>query len=408
MKIINDKIGKINDKWFFFAILYLVVDYGRPQDLLHIGFMRPGMVCVLILTFFLFSNKGFLISKSRQTNIIWCFAILTAVYIPFAVNTFYAYHTTRIMLLYIPFILSIVVCVNCIERLRKMITVFTALMIYISAYSLLHGGHGSGGWFTDENDVSLFINMWLPFCFFLILNEKGIARKIFYAVGLVTGLMAIINSFSRGGFIGLVCMVFVIWLVSPKKLITLALICAIGFAVYTYSGEAYKNEMSTVTDTNEATAQGRLLAWRAAWDMFVDNPLGVGGNNFQIRFPEYQSAEFKRGMWGRVAHSLWFTLLPELGIVGVILYLSLLYYNLKDIFYLRKIRFDNNSDLRYLHTLSLAFIASLAGFFASATFISVLYYPHYWYMTALIVATARIYKTYLVNSELEMQNKSPE
>jgi hypothetical protein len=85
---------------------------------------------------------------------------------------------------------------------------------------------------------------------------------------------------------------------------------------------------------------------------------------------------------------------PELGIFGILIYFVLINYNLKDLFFLKKIKVDNNPDLRYLHSLSLAFIASLAGFFASATFISVLYYAHYWYMTALIVATVRISKSY--------------
>ena len=126
--------------------------------------------------------------------------------------------------------------------------------------------------------------------------------------------------------------------------------------------------------------------------MFLDNPFGVGGNNFQARFPEYQSPEFKKGMWGRVAHSLWFTLIPELGLAGIFIYMSLLYYNLKDIFFLKgiSIKTDDNPDLRYLHSLSLAFIASIAGFFASATFLSVLYYPHYWYFTGILVATIKI------------------
>ena len=95
-------------------------------------------------------------------------------------------------------------------------------------------------------------------------------------------------------------------------------------------------------------------------------------------------------MWGRAAHSLWFTLMPELGIIGIIIYFRLLLYNLKDIFVVKNKETENDEKLKYLHALSLALIASLAGFFASATFISVLYYPHYWYLSGLIVAIANI------------------
>jgi hypothetical protein len=94
-------------------------------------------------------------------------------------------------------------------------------------------------------------------------------------------------------------------------------------------------------------------------------------------------------MWGRVAHSLWFTLLPELGIPGVLAYGLLLFFNLRDSVRLRSIGWSlGGGDGTLLVGLGSAFLASLAGFFASGTFLSVLYYSHYWYLTGLIVATS--------------------
>lgn len=382
------------DWWFKLTILCLIVDYARPQDILPIGFMKPGMLAVLVLAYFVITKNGILLGMSKQTKMIWCFVILLGAYVPFALNNHHAFFTTQSMLFYMPLILSTIICVNSVKRLRKIISVYTALMIYIAIYAILHGGRGSGNYFLDENDMALFMNIWIPFCFFLFLSERGMAKRIFYGAGMLIGLATVVVSFSRGGFLGLLCMAAVLWLFSPKKIISLFLICLLGIGVYIYSGEKYLAEMSTVTDTKEATANDRMLSWEAAWDMFLEHPLGVGGNNFPVHFQEFQSDEFSRGMWGRQAHSLWFTLIPELGIFGIMIYFTLIYYNLKDIFFLKKIKVGNDPDLRYLHSLSLAFIASLAGFFASATFISVLYYAHYWYLTALIVATVRISKSY--------------
>lgn len=355
--------------------------------------MRPGLVATVILIYYLIKN-GISLSKCMQTKMIWYFVILTAVYIPFSTNNFWALQTTQNMLLFMPFILSVVICINTIGRLKKTINFLIALMIYISLYSLAHDGIGSGAFFSDENDVALFINMWLPFCFFLFMYEKEFKKKVFYATGVVVGVLAVVVSFSRGGFVGLVSVGFFIWIFSNRKVLSLVIIVLVGVSVYYYSGESYLNEMSTVTDQSDDTAQARLKSWTSAWKMFLDNPLGVGGNNFQWRFHEYQGDNFLRGMGGRVAHSLWFTLIPELGIIGIIIYFRLLFYNIKDTFFLKAINVDNNPDMQYLHILSLSFIASLAGFFASATFISVLYYPHYWYLTGLIVATRMIYVNY--------------
>lgn len=390
MEEITVKPNTTHKIWFFLTLLYLVVDYGRPQDILPIiGYMKPGAIVILMLAFCILFSKKIWLSDSKQTRLIWCFIILTVIFVPVARNNHFAYITAKTMLLYMPFMLSTIILVNSIERLRKIISANIIIMVYICLYSLSHLGQGSGNYFKDENDLALYVNTFLPFCVFLFFYEKTKIKKTAYAVAGIIGLIAVTVSFSRGGFIGLVCMAAVAWLFSPKKLVSIIIMFLVGAMVYICSGEPYKKEMSTITNTKDDTVHGRLLSWQAAWDMFLDNPLGVGGNNFPVRFPEYQSSEFKKGMWGRAAHSLWFTLIPEFGIPGIIIYVALLYYNIKDIFFLKTIKYGDDPNLRYLYFISLAYIPSLAGFFASATFLSVLYYPHYWYLTALLVAMTK-------------------
>lgn len=383
-------MDKNNKNWFFFTLLYLIVDYGRPQDILPIGFLRPGMIIIIILSGFLIFGGQLREARSKQTKMILLFIILTALYVPFAHNNYFAYRTTEIMILFLPFILSTIICVNSITRLKSIVLVCVCLMIYLALYSALHGGTGTGNYFQDENDISLFINMWIPFCFFLFMAENKQITKLIYGIGLLTGIVSVIVTFSRGGFIGLLCITFTSWVYSSKKLLSLLIIGLLGVMIFFFASDAYWARISTLTHTDEGTAFERIETWKAGWRMFLDNPLGVGGHNFEARFPDYQSDNFKKNMWGRAAHSLWLTLVPELGIVGIFIYFTLLFYNLRDIFDLRKLRAENDPDLKYIRYLSCAFIASLAGFFSSGTFLSVLYYPHYWYLTGIIVAATKI------------------
>jgi len=271
-----------------------------------------------------------------------------------------------------------------------MINIWIWMMIYIALFSIANLGRGSGGYFADENDLSLFLNLMLPFCYFLLISEKGGKKKFLYGAALIIGLIAEVKSFSRGGFVGLTIICFVIWWFSPKKMLSAMLILLMIVFVFIIGGETYMKEMETISNITESTAQARFEMWKAAWKMFLDNPFGVGGNNFPIRFEEYQSGWFQRGMWGMVAHSLWFTLIPELGIPGIIVYFLLLYYNLKDLWFLKRIDPGDNPVLEYIHYLTLSFIAGFAGFFSSGTFLSVLYYPYYWYFTAFIIATMKV------------------
>lgn len=392
----TNSLGKYKN-WFFFIVTYLLIDYGRPQDLLPIGALKPGMIVILVLTGFLIFSGKLKDANSKQTRLLWLFILLLGAYIPFAENYYYAYKATETMVLFMPFILSTIICVNSIEYLKKLIFVLVLLMIYVSGYSLMHGGKGSGNYFQDENDLSLYINMYLPFCFFFFSAEKDRFKKIIYGMGLMAGIGAIIVSFSRGGLVGLICTAIIAWLYSPKKLKSLAIISLLGLLIFIFASDAYWDRMATAQNTDQGTAAERIESWKSAWNMFLANPLGVGGNNFPVRFGEYQTEFFNKVMWGRQAHSLWFTLIPELGIVGVLIYGLLLYSNIADINFLRNIK-NSNMDLKYIHALSAAFLASIAGYCASGTFLSVLYYPHYWYLTAIIVASANVARQSSVDS----------
>lgn len=380
-----------NSNWFFFTVLFIILDYTRIYQGLHLGFFRPLMIVTLVLTYFIFSSGEYSRAKSKQTTYMWLFILLLACYIPFARNNYFAYMTAKAQLLYMPFILSVIICIDSIERLKKFIFICICIEVYIAIYAFTHAGYGPGNYFDDENDVALYLNMWLPFCYFLFLVHKSIIKKIVCLTGLIIGLLSIIVSFSRGGFVGLIAMGAVTLLFSKKKTLFLFIIIILAGLIIQFAGEKYWAEMSTSINTEEGTAKGRIESWKSGWRMFLDNPLGVGGNNFQVRFDEYQTDYFKRGMWGRVAHSLWFTLIPELGVFGFYIYLSLLYYNLKDIFMLKSISFDDRDEnKKYLNYLGRAFIVSFTGYFVSGIFLSVLYYAHYWYLTALLVATTRI------------------
>jgi O-antigen ligase len=388
----NDMHQDSNKLWFALTLLFLAFDYGRPHDIVPVlRHAHPLMILTLLLGAFLLVRSGFDFFWNPQLICLWIFIGLTGLHIPFAVNRRYAFRTFIYMALYMPFILSIVFTVTDVERVKKVMRVGAGMMIVVAVYSIMHSGRGQGNYFSDENDVSLFLCTWLPFCYFLLMVDKSKWARILYSGGLVAGLFGVVASFSRGGFVGLLAMTGVVWIFSRKKIAALAGIAVLSLVVFIAGDTAYWNEMSTVTDTEESTANTRILSWEAGWDMFLDNPLGVGGNNFQIRFPEYQSPEFTRDMYGRVAHSLWFTLIPELGILGIFVFLALLIFNLRSLFRIISLSSDTDEpEAEYLQALGRAFLAAFAGFFASATFVSVLYYAHYWYLTAFIIAVEEI------------------
>jgi len=317
------------------------------------------------------------------------FLLLLVVHVPFAVNNYKALIAAKdFLVIFIPCI-SIILFVDTFDRLQLFMRCWIFLMIYTALKGISGIGLAGSSFLGDENDFALIMNMMLPFSICFFLYETKLKARLVYLIGSFLAIAGIIISSSRGGFVGLVAVFFVLWLASPRKLLSLVLISILVLTVYAATDQSYWEDMSTIEDVDEGTAKQRTDSWQAAWDMFKDHPLGVGPANFPILFPNYQPEGMRRNMWGRAAHSLWFTLLPELGIPGVLLYLSLFRANIRDLRYLKNLA-PATENHRYAFFLSLAFMASLAGYFVSGSFLSVLYYPHYWYLTAMIVASRKV------------------
>jgi len=153
-------------------------------------------------------------------------------------------------------------------------------------------------------------------------------------------------------------------------------------------------------DNRYGTGAQRVYSWKLGWRLFLMNPIiGVGQGNYQWNVGEAEDqagVQWKtRSIRGRVAHSLYFTLLPELGIVGSILYFLMIFFSFKDLKYIKDIskkRKDIASDeySKKIYYQALALEASIIGFLVSSVFISTLYYPNFWLLCAFVVALKKI------------------
>src|SRR5207244_9132974 len=107
---------------------------------------------------------------------------------------------------------------------------------------------------------------------------------------------------------------------SPKKGFAISAAVVIGCFLVIVAGPSDWEEMSTITDTSEGTADLRLQFWEIATREFLSYPLtGVGGDNFKWRMAEFQSPE-QMEKFGRFlaadVHSTYFQRLAAMGRAG--------------------------------------------------------------------------------------------
>jgi O-antigen ligase len=146
--------------------------------------------------------------------------------------------------------------------------------------------------------------------------------------------------------------------------------------------------------------------------MFLSYPLtGIGPNNFRWRIEEFETSEiiekYGHSLGGSAfTHSLYFELLAELGIAGVILFALIAVQNFRDLSKIkrsvRELMDEESSSLHvggafapggvssgllktvqcYAHGVTASFIA----FLVCSAFISTLYYSYFWLYSAMIAS----------------------
>jgi len=398
----NEKLGV----YFICLLVYLFMEFGRPSNPMRI----PMVIAVILFV-------GWLLHPTKKWNLqVTCFLLflgVMALHIPFADNTYTALWTTYLMVTTLAFTcLPLMHFVNSLRKLRLFILTFVAVFAYVGLWAIFHSGFGpagaAGG--QDENYVGLMMAMMIPFCFFSLFVETGWLKRLFLASAAVVGILATVVGFSRGGFLGLAAIFVYCVMKSPKKFfgVTIGLILAVG--VVQYTSDEYWQEIHTITDTHEATADMRLELWATAYRMFLDNPiLGVGPGNFLWRVAEYQTeeqyAKFGRSLDGSVVtHSLYFELIAELGLTGALLIGLILYQSYQDLRFVEK---ETKTQLALLAlkarggttranflrgdwililTYRRAIMASSIGSLVCSVFLSTLYMSYVWLVCSMAVA----------------------
>lgn len=266
----------------------------------------------------------------------------------------------------------------------------------------------------DENDFGMEMNVAIPVAFFMYQASTGKGSKSLYMGLLGLFVMALVSTGSRGGFLGLVAVGAYCWFYSPKKVMSLIVgVCLAGLVLIAAPAE-YWERVSSITDDSTmetGTAGQRMFTWGIGWEMFLANPiLGVGQSNFPWTIGEYLGGRTwqTKSLSGRQAHSLYFTLLPELGLVGVMIFGSMVYFNYKDTRVKELLRRPSHGiaggaakgkDIQLSRAVLYgnAILGGMIGYLVTSTFISTLYYPTFWIMMALAVALRNTTQRYVVS-----------
>lgn len=254
-------------------------------------------------------------------------------------------------------------------------------------YVVTGGGHKVmgiiGSRLEDRNELALALNMTIPLIVFLLGQIKSKWLRLIL-IGVITfNVIAIIGSFSRGGMLGLVVVAGYFFFQSKRKILV-----SIVFALAVMAGSAFVSDewtgrMNTIeTMEDDKSFLGRVLAWKQATLMAIDNPMfGAGfkaGQNqalWLLYEPDFYKLDFIVDTTGvhfdkaKAAHSIYFQVLGDLGIAGLLIFLAILLAA-----YRRLVWVTKNTDDQWLINLARMLKVSLIAYCAGGAALSLPYF----------------------------------
>ena len=236
----------------------------------------------------------------------------------------------------------------------------------------------------DNNHLALATVMILPLIHYLRIETSN--KWIRHGLGLVFFIQffSILGSYSRGGAIALGVMLLMFWRESQHKILYMVLGLAALGVVLTFMPDTFWSRMNTLRDTStDASFQGRVSAWWVAFYFAIDHfPFGAGFYAPQLEsvFNAYFPTEA-----AHAAHSIYFQVLGEQGVIGLLVYLVMCVSGLlgcRDV--IRRAR--TVSGLDWIIVLAKMIRVSLIAFFVGGAALSLAYYDAYLLLYSLIVA----------------------
>jgi len=376
-----------------FSFLY----YFRPEDII------PGLAplhlakvagCLALLALLLGSKKGRPKKLPLELKLIFALFAWLILTIPFAYwrggsfdVVFWGFSKAVIIAL------TLTLTVSRTFQLRRLIFVqaIGVTLMTIASVIVNHRMQGrlSGigeGLLSNPNDLAMNIALNWPLCLAFLLSGRGLARKMFWGVGMLVMIYAVMATYSRAGFMALsLAVVLCLWEfgVRGKRFLLLAGAVLCGLVLIVAVPQNYSKRLETLAgkfqqgDMDNGSSEARKDLLVKSLKITATHPIfGIGPGNFQAY----------THLW-RVTHNTYTELSSECGIPALLLFLLLLSRAFRNVKYARKsLRANQNRELQlYASALWVALAAYLLGAFFASTAYEL--FPYY-----LVTYTTLLYR----------------
>ncbi|HEV8500012.1 MAG TPA: putative O-glycosylation ligase, exosortase A system-associated [Casimicrobiaceae bacterium] len=259
-------------------------------------------------------------------------------------------------------------------------------------FTLVGGGEfrvwGPAGSFIEgNNEIALALIMAIPLMRYLQMVSSNRWVRIGLGVTMVFTALAALGSQSRGALLAIGAMSGLLWLRSEHKLVSGIVIATLAVSLVAFMPSTWEARMQTIdTENLDSSALGRLNAWKMAWNLAKDRPIGGG---FEVTTPEMFMRYAPNPKDIHAAHSIYFEVLGEHGFPGVMLFLLLWWLVWRDAGRLRRLG-ARSPPVAWAGKLGSMIQVSLTGYLVGGAFLSLAYFDLPYDLLVLVVITRMV------------------
>ncbi len=235
----------------------------------------------------------------------------------------------------------------------------------------------------DNNDFGLAMNMALPMFLAFARTERSRIVRWGFWLSIPMGMVAVILTYSRGAMLGMACVLFAMVMKSKRRMLPLVTAGVLALGVLTFAPAKWFERMHTLGNIEEdKSAQARFHSWAFATKLFLDHPIAGGG--FQTftapLYKQYNMLEDKV----QGPHSIYFQVLGEHGLPGLLLFLALIGSCMFSCGKLKR-NFARRPGKEYLAHYADMVQLGLLTFLISGTFLGRAYFDLFYQLVATVV-----------------------
>ncbi|MEX2617752.1 MAG: putative O-glycosylation ligase, exosortase A system-associated [Alphaproteobacteria bacterium] len=364
------------------------------------------IVSLATLLGFMFSREPKSIPSNTSIVLLFLFAILWVLstipaMAPYLAQDLLVRNLKTFVLLYM-----IMALVHNRLRLHAFMLVIVISVGYFAVYGglvgILSGGNSRftgppGTHIGDNNHLALAIVIVIPLMNYIRMYSENKFVRLALLASMGLGVITVLVTYSRGGFLGLAAMGAVFWWKSKHKLASAVIIAVLAVPAFHLMPQKWWDRMDTIETAAEhdSSFQSRLASWETSFNLAVANPI-LGGGFSATQDPsvyaKYKPADDPSVL--RAAHSIYFQVLGDMGFVGLAVFLMIFFSGWLNS--VAVIRGGNKiPGMEWAVDLSKMIQVSMAGYLVAGAALSMAYYD---VTLALIVVLARL-RTIVANEQ---------